>query len=158
MWIACIVLLVGCRSKKYVPVETVKTEYRDKKTADTIQTAHWRSVIDSLVERMSVSRADCTVIVQDTDGTVRYHGEWHNTNTTSDKYQNTLREDSTDYYRNMYYALIAQRADNSQVPYPVEKELSKWERFKVDYSTYIILALAFGLVIAVWLVKKRGGN
>lgn len=148
-------VLFGCRSTKYVPVETVRTEYRDKTTEDIMRSTHLRSLIDSLVEHMSVIRADCTVIVQDTDGTVRYHGEWHNTNTASDRYQNKLQVDSTDYYRNLYYALVEQKAGSVQVPYPVEKELSKWEQFKVDYSIYIILALTFGLVIVIWLLRRR---
>lgn len=148
-------ILFGCGSTKYVPVATVRTEDRERKVADTVQTAHLRSIIDSLVERMSVSRADCTVIVQDTDGTVRYHGEWHNTSTVSDRQRNTRQVDSTDYYRNLYYALVVQKADSAQVPYPVEKELTKWEQFKVDYSTYIILALTFGLIIVIWLLRRR---
>jgi hypothetical protein len=47
-----------------------------------------------------------------------------------------------------------------QVPYPVERELSRWEQFKMDVGGWAIgalsglLLLGIGYVI-IWLIKKR---
>lgn len=41
------------------------------------------------------------------------------------------------------------------VPYPVERELSRWERTKMDFGGMAIGALVIALCVAVaWLIKK----
>ena len=51
------------------------------------------------------------------------------------------------------------KTDSVPVPYPVEKELSKWERTKIDYGGTAMLtaaALVIGLCVAVvWLIRKK---
>lgn len=52
--------------------------------------------------------------------------------------------------------IYVNRTDTIRVPYPVEKELSKWEAFKIEIGGW-----AFGIVattvsfIIVWLVYKK---
>lgn len=118
-----IALLTGCRSTEYVPVETVKTEYKDR-----VREVHDTTMVQDT--RLIYVKGD-TVL------DIRYR----------DRTRNVYLHDT------LWYVCT----DSVQVPYPVEKELTKWEQFKVDYSTYIILALTFGLVIVIWLVRKRGG-
>lgn len=46
------------------------------------------------------------------------------------------------------------RTDSVAVPYPVERELTAWERTRLDYGGYALLCLAVVLVAAVvWLVR-----
>lgn len=52
--------------------------------------------------------------------------------------------------------LLVYRTDTVQVPYPVEKKLSRWESLKMDIG-----GIAAGMIVAlslivVWLVKTRG--
>ena len=39
------------------------------------------------------------------------------------------------------------KTDSIQVPYPVEKKLSKWQQFKVDFAGYIFLFCIFAIVM-----------
>jgi len=63
-----------------------------------------------------------------------------------DRWRNVYRHDT------MWYA----RTDSVPVPFPVERRLTKWEQFKIDCSLYVITALMFGLMIVIWLVRRRG--
>ncbi len=48
-----------------------------------------------------------------------------------------------------------ERADTVAVPYPVERELSRWERAKMDFGGLAIGGVAAVLCAAVlWLIKK----
>lgn len=51
--------------------------------------------------------------------------------------------------------LYVERTDSVPVPYPVERELSHWERTKVDYGGYAMVLLGAVIAVAViWLIKK----
>ncbi len=120
---ALITLVSGCRSVKYVPVETVRTEDRTvtKEVHDTV------AVYDTRI----------VYVKGDTVVDLRYRDRWR-IETVHDTMVNTVRSEVP-------------------VPYPVEKRMTKWERFKIDYSGYAIFVLSFGMVIVVWLLKKSGG-
>lgn len=48
-----------------------------------------------------------------------------------------------------------ERADTIRVPYPIEKELSRWEQTKQDYGGDAMVTLAVIVIAAVvWLIKK----
>ena len=114
--------LCSCTSVKYVPVETVKTEY---KTRDSIR--H-----DSIYERDSVFYA--------------------------------VKGDTVYKYKEKYlykYLFLNKtdtviKTDSVQVPYPVEKKLTRWESAKIEVGGWAIsFILAFALTVAVWLVYRR---
>lgn len=116
--------MCSCKSVKYVPVESVRTEieYRDRVYRDSVR------VFDSVHVR---ERSD-TVIVE------RWHTLYKEVNKTD--------------------TLYVSRTDTIRLPYPVERELSRWERFKMDaggVATGMIVALCF---IVVWLIRSRGGR
>lgn len=48
-----------------------------------------------------------------------------------------------------------ERVDSVQVPYPVEKKLSKWEQTCVSYGGEAIIACFVLMFIVVWLIYKR---
>ena len=53
------------------------------------------------------------------------------------------------------------KRDTVRVPYPVEKELTRWERFRLDVGGYAIFTVITVVLIVVgWLIyklKKGGG-
>lgn len=117
--LTCIVLLVsaicftGCRTTQYVPVETIKTEY---KTRDSIR--H-----DSIYQRDSI-------YVIDRGDTVY---------TYKDRY----------LYKYLYLNRIDTviRTDSIQIPYPVEKALTRWQKAKIELGGW-----AFGVLIMLAIV------
>lgn len=117
--IPCIMLslLAGCKSVKYIPVETVRTDsvYVD------------RYLRDSIYQRDSV-----------------YINRW----TAGD----TIYQDKIVYkyvYRDKvkYDTVAILRSDTVRVPFPVDRELSKWEQIRLDVG-----GLAIGIVIITILI------
>ena len=117
--IPCIMLslLAGCKSVKYIPVETVRTDsvYVD------------RYLRDSIYQRDSV-----------------YINRW----TAGD----TIYQDKIVYkyiYRDKvkYDTVSILRSDTVRVPFPVDRELSKWEQIRLDVGGW-----AIGIVIITILI------
>lgn len=113
-WILVILLcLAACRSIEYVPVETVRTEY---KTRDSIR-------YDSIYKHDSIFYA--------------------------------IKGDSIyKYVKQMEYRYIfinrrdtVLKTDSVQVPYPVEKKLTKWQEAKIKLG-----GCAFGIIVALILL------
>lgn len=102
----------SCRIQ-YVPVETVRTEY---KTRDSIR-------IDSIYQQDSVY----VLVKGDTVYQYKYKYLY--------KYQYLNRTDTVI------------KIDSVQVPYPVEKQLNRWQSIKMELGGW-----AFGLVIAFVLI------
>ncbi len=145
--IACaiITLLAGCRTTKYVPVENVRTEYKDR-----VVTVH-DTVRDSVRTFNNVYRHDSMTVMMrgDTVFVDRWHTlrliKWEKATHMS----NTVAGDSAS----------SVRVDSVRVPYPVERKLTKWERVKMDFGTAAIviaaLAIMAGIVFVVWWIRKR---
>ena len=122
-WILVILLcLAACRSIEYVPVETIRTEY---KTRDSIR-------YDSIYKHDSIF------------------------------YQ--VKGDSIyKYVKQMEYRYIfinrrdtVLKTDSIQVPYPVEKELSRWQAMKIELGGWAFgIIIAFALIVCIWIVIKK---
>lgn len=94
----------GCRSIRYVPVETVKYDsiYITKHQKDSVY------VHDSIYQK---EKGD-TLIIE----------KWHT------KYIEKQVHDTT----------YVERIDSIQVPYPVEKQLTKWQKVKMNAGGWAI--------------------
>lgn len=125
LFICLLVLATGCSRKVYVPVESVVSR------TDTIYSAKVR--IDSVIMRDSVAvfqKGDTVTIT-------KYRDRYRVKELTDTVYQSAI--DSV----------------KVSVPYPVERELSRWERTKMDFGGAAIGALVIALCAAVaWLIKK----
>lgn len=125
LFICLLVLASGCSRKVYVPVESTVSR------TDTIYSAKAR--IDSVIMRdsMAVFQKGDTVLI------TKYRDRYRVKELTDTVYQSAI--DSV----------------KVSVPYPVERELSRWERTKMDFGGMAIGALVIALCVAVaWLIKK----
>lgn len=151
--------LCGCSHRTYVPLQSVRT--------DTVYMARKDSVHikDSLITRQvinirdSIAIHDSVVIVKDEQGNikerliVRYRDRWHATQ----DYLTLLR--LIDRYKASNDSLRATKMKYIEVPKVVERELSRWQKIKMDVggwaigamSTFILAAVGY---IVVWLLKK----
>lgn len=112
------ICFVSCRTQ-YVPVETVRTEY---KTRDSIR-------VDSIHQQDSVY----VLVKGDTIYQYRYKYLY--------KYQYLNRTDTVI------------KVDSVQVPYPVEKQLSRWQSIKMELGGWVFgIIIVFALFIVGWLV------
>lgn len=117
------ICLTSCRSIKYVPVETVKTEY---KTRDSIR-------FDSIYEHDSIF----LFIKGDTVYKEKYRYKY--------RYLTINKTDTV------------MLTDSVQIPYPVEKQLTRWQQMKIELGGW-----AFGMAIISLIVLiirfVKGGN
>lgn len=127
-WIICIftllilaMCLVSCRTQ-YIPVESVRTEYR---TRDSIRTD-------------SVYQCDSVFVLIKGDTIYQYKYKYLY------KYQYLSKTDTI------------MKTDSVQVPYPVEKELNRWEKVKMELGGWAIgVIIVFAFIVVGRLVYKR---
>lgn len=113
---------------KYVPME--KVICRDVVKHDTLHISDSVSVRDSIFLRQK--------------GDTCFLDRWH---------EKTI-------YKNVYKVKVDSflKIDYIPVPYPVEKELSKWEQFKLKYAIWSFGALCVLLVVLVYKLYKKIKN
>ena len=109
---------------QYIPVEKVITEYKSK--------------TDTFIQKDSVLVKD-SVFIHSKNDTVWYE-KWHTK--YIDKVRYELKTDT----------LI--KKDSIQVPYPVEKPLTKWQQICLDYGKITMgMSIAFIILLIIWLVR-----
>lgn len=120
-------LLMSSCKTVYVPVETVKTEYQTVTVHDSIFT--------------ELIKHDSIVIAQ--KGDTVFVSRWH-----------TLYKDR---WRDKLITDTIIKIDSIQVPYPVERQLTTWEKTKMDMGGIAMLVLVVVLFIMLlkWLVKIK---
>lgn len=122
-----VIILTCCKTTErveYVPVETVKTEYRDR-IVETYDSVH---ITDSVYVAV---KGDTTLVY-------KYRDRWK--------------------LKLVHDTAYVNKTDSIRIPYPVEKKLSKWEQFKVDYCGYLMMVIlaAFGYII--FRIIRRARN
>lgn len=135
--------ICSCRTVRYVPVASSST-VRDSVNITDSTAIRW---IEKTVD--SVRIRDSVVITQDENGNIlkeEYYRETERYKSLEREYNELLRK---------YEALKAAKADTIRVPYPVERELTRWQRFKLDIGGVAIGVVAAALLsIVVWLVLR----
>lgn len=116
--------LCGCKTVKFVPVPEYHTLYKTR--VDTVQR------LDSVYFRDSVYIA----VKGDTVFLTKTH--WR------------------ERFRNVYHikADTVMQRDSIPVPYPVEKPLTKWQRWKMDLGGWAMGAAAVLAILVVLKVTK----
>ena len=111
------VLLSGCKTVQYIPVETIRTEYKTK--------------VDTFIQKDSCVIKD-SVYIHSKGDTVWFE-KWHTK--YIDRWKEVIKVDT----------LI--KRDSVQVAYPVEKPLSRWQQIKMDTGGIAIGGCACFLLI-----------
>lgn len=145
-FIAMIVILflsaffTSCKSIQYVPVETVRTEY--KHTVDTIKQT------DSIFsEKETIIREADSALVAKLGLQLK----------NNEKAILILKRELERQVSNKseHHVDTVIKTDSVQVPYPVERKLSKWEETKMQAGGIAIaVCIAFVIMIIVGLVLK----
>ena len=153
------ICMTSCSHRVYVPVQSIRTDtiYMAKKDSVHIK--------DSLITRQvinirdSVAIHDSVVIVKDEQGNikerliVRYRDRWHATQ------DNLTLLRLINRYKAINDSLSATMMERIESPKVVERELSRWEKIKMDVGGWAIGAMSTFLLaiigyIVVWLLKK----
>lgn len=118
-------ILTGCKSVQFVPVETVKTD----------------SFYIDRFQRDSIYQRDSVFVNRWTAGDTVYQDKvvWKYV------YRDKVKYDTV--------AIL--RSDTVRVPFPVDRELSKWEQVKLDVGGWTICAfIIIILLVVVFTVYK----
>lgn len=133
----------SCSRVQYVPLPSVS------QVKDSVNLIDSVSIHYEVVKVDSVRIKDSTVIVQDKDGNIimeKYYRE-------TERYRSL--ENDYNELRRRYESLKAEKRDSVPVPYPVEKELSRWQKLKMDVGGIAIVAVLLALAAAgVWLFLR----
>ena len=113
----------SCRSIKYVPVETIRTD-------SLYLTVHERDSIH-IKDYIYIREKGDTVFVE----------RWRT------QYRDRGRTDT----------LYIDRTREVQVPYPVEKELTWWQKAKIEFGEFSVGIIFVLSIVVIWLIKKKGG-
>lgn len=114
-------LCSSCKSIRYVPVETVRTD----------------TLYQKVVQRDSIHIHDSVTIREKGDTVMIEH--WRT------QWRDRLLRDTI--YRS--------RVDSVQVPYPVEKQLTKWQQVCIDYGKLTMGATVLLVIfIIIWIVRR----
>ena len=154
MLIGFALTLIGCKGKEIV-TETVKTEYVDRFIHDTIHIDNLTQIIDSVRESVIESRRDCVIIVKDTAGNVINTAQWHFRDTSKELSHETTKVDSTAYYRSIVDSLRRIKSDSTSKEKIVEKELSLWDRTKIEFGGYAFVITAAVIIYLTWYIKRK---
>lgn len=117
--IALLLLFGSCRSIRYVPVETIRTD----------------SIYLTVHERDSIHIKDSVYVKEKGDSVLV--DKWH-----------IVYRDRT--IRDTVYKEV-------EIPYPVEKELTWWQKTKLELGELSIGVILVLLIVVIWLIKKKGG-
>lgn len=151
--------LTSCSHRVYVPVQSIRTDTIYMSRKDSVH------IKDSLITRQvinirdSVAIHDSVVIIKDEQGNikekliVRYRDRWHAT------LDNLTLQRQIDRYKASNDSLRATKTEYKEVPIPVEKKLSRWQKIKMDVGGWAIGAMSIFLLaivgyIVIWLLKK----
>lgn len=140
--ILIIIGIVGCKSIQYVPVETVKTVYQNHTDTllrtDTIQTERETIIreadsatLTTLGLQLKANERAILILKRELERQVSKESE-HKSDTIIER-------------------------DTIQVPVPVEKQLTKWQQFKLDFAdiALVICVLIIVVISGFFFVKIR---
>ena len=154
MLIGFALTLIGCKGKEIV-TETVRTEYIDRYVHDTIHVENLSQIIDSVRQSVIESRRDCVVIVKDTAGNVINTAQWHFKDTNKEISHSTEKVDSAAYFRSVIDSLRRVKQDSVYIKKEVEKELSLWNKAKIQFGGVAFVIVAATLIYLTWYIKRK---
>lgn len=158
--IALTLILCGaCSTTRYVPVESVRVEYRETDTTGIYE--RLRNYFESIYHRevstdSVVDRSKETVVLKENGDTARHDKEriiYVSSRREKElEHELSQRDSIIDVLR---LQLASVKSDSIPVPYPVEKKLTQWQQTKMDFGGVALGGVAVALCIAVvWLIKK----
>ena len=154
MLIGFALTLIGCKGKEIV-TETVRTEFVDRYVHDTIHVENLSQIVDSVRQSVIESRRDCVVIVKDTAGNVINTAQWHFKDTNKELSHSTEKVDSTAYFRSVIDSLRRVKQDSVYIKKEVEKELSLWNKAKIQFGGLAFVIVAATIIYLTWFIKRK---
>ena len=134
--------MVSCKTE-YIPVETIHTEH------------HWHT--DSIIQKDSVVKESKTTVMQlDSAAMAQYGIHLKNAERAWLVKSWELERQIENLLR--LTAIRDTVRDTIQVPYPVEKKLSKWQQTKVDWGGWAMLGVLVVIILFLFIIPRWKGK
>ena len=162
--------LFGCRTINHVPVKTEVVENDSVVSSDSVRANKEVIRNDSSSVSERTEKSDSTIIRDSSVIVVNEQGDVIKTErfNTKEVYRNKEYERIESKYRELeleykelqvkYDALFFEKQKTIDVPYPVEKPLSRWQNFKLSVGGFaisgIIVLIIVGVGYMVYKIKK----
>lgn len=152
-------VVAACTRTNYVPVESVRTEYRETDTTAIYE--RLRNYFESIYRRETskdsvIDRSKETVVLTENGDTTRHDKErivYVSSRREKELEHEVRQRDSI--INSLHLRLASVKADSIPVPYPIERPLSRWEQTKMDFGGMALGGAAVVLCVAVvWLIRK----
>lgn len=166
LWLLTAALIVfvclslgGCSHRTvHVPPE-IRTEYKEADTTAIYERA--RLFFEAMFRRdvssdSVIDRQTERVVLNENGDTARHDRERviYVSSRREKELEHKLSQ-SDSIIRALRLQLESVKADSIPVPYPVVRELSRWEQTKMDFGGFALGGVAVALCIAVvWLIRK----
>ena len=165
-WLVALIILVlflclqSCKTTKYVPVETVRTDSIRIETlrVDTLYISSSRVDSVHIKDSVHITTEPDSVIIRHSGDSVfvtekkgrqietHWHSEVKSTEKTDSVYHAVATADSS----------YLSRDEQTEIPVPVEQKLSFWQKLKSKVNVLLIVVACFGIIAAVvWLIYKK---
>ena len=154
MLIGFALTLIGCKSKENM-TEKVRVENLIKEVHDTLWLERLIYVIDSTAQSTTKEVRDCTVIRQDANGNVLGTDRWHYRDTNKELSHSKEKVDSTAYFRSVIDSLRRVKNDSVYIKKEVEKELSLWDKAKIQFGGWAFIVVAATIIYLTWYIKRK---
>lgn len=134
-----ITLMFGCRSVKYVPVTSVKTDsifiYDTSKVVNKIRYTDSLRIIDSII------------VVQDTAGKTIYKEKHHSeTRTKSNEMKNSEKQKTGK----------TEKTNNEvETPIYIEKKLGWWDKLCINVFPFLAAFTILLCVVIAWMLRGK---
>lgn len=134
--------MLSCKTE-YIPVETSHTEH------------HWHT--DSIIQKDSVVKERMTTVMQlDSAAMAKYGIQLKNAERAWLVKSWELERQIENLQR--LTAIRDTIRDTIQVPYPVEKKLSKWQQTKVDWGGWAMLGVLVVIILFLFIFPRWKGK
>lgn len=150
---------LSCAPTKYVPVESVRTEYIKADTTGMYERMLSFFESQRLKETSSdsvIDRTKETVVIKDNGDTARHDKErivYVSSRREKELEHKVQQQDSI--IKDLRIQLASVKTNSIPVPYPVERSLSRWEQAKMDFGGVAIGVLAGAVCMAViWIILR----
>jgi len=164
-WLALLILIgvaclfCGCGTTKYVPVETVRyvrTEGDTAKFVTLINSLRSQLVSRESTERTYISKEKERTTLNENGDTIDHDKTQYIYLSEKERaeYEQTI-ESLQDSIATLNARQSIAKTDSVSVSYPVERELTLWEKTKMDFGGMAIVAVAVGLLGLIgWLAIR----
>lgn len=167
IFIIAVLCLLGCRSIKYVPMKTETIENNSIVKNDSVHTDKETIQKDSSNVTERTEKSDSTIISDSSVIVVNEQGNVIKTEKyrTKEVYRNKDTERIESKYRELeskhkelqqkYDSLFVEKQKTIDVPYPVEKPLSRWQNLKLQVGGFAMSAIVVIILIVVGKIAHK---